>query len=70
MKSEIISLVALLFLSGCAQDHFSDIRPDVVVYDTITLTKAADEIDSGKCPVLGDVMLPDYEVMRDQARIK
>lgn len=62
--------MAALLLSGCGMHHFDTVRPDVVVYDQITLSKAADEIDGGKCPILGDVMLPDYEVMRDQSRVK
>lgn len=33
------------------------------------MNKAADEIEQGTCPTLGETMMPDYQVMRDQARL-
>lgn len=56
-------------LSGCSMVR-SNVAPDVVVYQQPALDKAAAEINSGSCPVLSTVFMPDYEVMRDQARVQ
>ncbi len=32
--------------------------------------QAADEIVGGACPVIGGVFMPDYLILRDQARVK
>jgi hypothetical protein len=67
MKFGIIGLMALVLLSGCAQE-VSRAKPDIVNYTQKVMDKAADEIDGGSCPVLGDTFMPDYQVMRDQVR--
>jgi len=59
----------LVLLSACGTEVFR-IAPDVISYDKETLNKAADEMEGGSCPVLSNVMMPDYQVMRDQSRIK
>lgn len=58
----------LVLLSGCATAH-SNVMPDVVNYTRPVMNKAADEIEQGTCPTLGETMMPDYQVMRDQARL-
>lgn len=70
MKFAIIVLMLPLLLVGCGGGHSNArlIMPDVVSYPQSVMTRAADEIDGGSCPVLSDVMMPDYGVMRDQAR--
>jgi uncharacterized protein YceK len=64
--------LAMLLLSGCAtvcsDYNIRTIAPTVKKYPQETLNKAADEIDGGKCPILGNVMMPDYKVCRDQSR--
>jgi len=42
----------------------------VVEYTKQQQNQAADEIESNSCPMLGNVFMPDYGVLRDQARIK
>lgn len=69
MRYAIIALTSLLLLSGCATG-LSNVSPDVVVYTRAIQAKAADEVEAGTCPIIGDVMMPDYLVMRDQARVK
>lgn len=75
MKYAIAISLATLFLTGCGNtcQSLSDgnlglIRPDIKIYHQSVLNKAADEIDSGKCPVLGEIMMPDYQICRDQSR--
>jgi len=41
----------------------------VVEYTKEQQGKAADEIESGSCPIMGGVFMPDYSVLRDQARV-
>lgn len=67
MRFAITGLIALAFLVGCAAEP-SRALPDLVIYSQSIMDKAADEIDGGTCPVLIDVMMPDYLVMRDQVR--
>jgi uncharacterized protein YceK len=69
MRYAITALTSLLLLSGCATG-LSSSSPDVVVYTRAIQAKAADEVEAGTCPVIADVMMPDYLVMRDQARVK
>jgi hypothetical protein len=58
----------MLSLSACAQAPSKPVAPDVVNYSRPVMNKAADEIEARTCPVLGDVMMPDYLTMRDQSR--
>lgn len=72
MKFSIALLTATLLLSGCAgvcsDSGLRLIAPAVRQYPQSVLNRAADEIDGGKCPTLGNVMMPDYKVCRDQSR--
>lgn len=56
-------------LASCAP-IISNVHPDVVVYSYKIQDKAADEMESGYCTTLSEVMMPDYKVMRDQARVQ
>ena len=58
----------MALLNACAQERFDYLTVDIVNYDKVTMDKAASEIEGGSCPVLSDVFMPDYSVMRDQAR--
>ncbi len=69
MSYAITALIGLLLLSGCSTG-LSSVQPDVVRYTDAVQAQAANEIQVGSCPILGDVMMPDYLVMRDQARVK
>jgi len=40
----------------------------VIEYSAVTLNQAADEMESGYCSILSG-MMPDYKVLRDQARV-
>lgn len=42
----------------------------MVAYSREIQSKAADEIQGGHCPIIGGVMMPDYSVLRDQAKVK
>lgn len=71
MRSGIIALTALALLTACADQAVSNVPPplpDVVAYSRDIELKAAAEIEGGSCPVLGDVFMPDYLVMRWQTR--
>lgn len=59
----------MLLLSGCGP-VLSDGGFTVVEYSKEVQEKAADEIESNACPVIGGVFMPDYSVLRDQARVK
>lgn len=41
----------------------------VVEYSQEQQNKVADEIETNACPVMGNVFMPDYSVLRDQARV-
>jgi len=69
MRLLINVLAPLLLLSGCVTAH-SSAGLSVVAYSKEIQSKAADEIQDGYCPIIGGVMMPDYSVLRDQARIK
>lgn len=56
-------------LSGCAQVHSNYEGLSVIEYSKDKQNKAADEIESGYCPVLNE-FISDYSVLRDQARVK
>jgi hypothetical protein len=42
----------------------------VVEYTQEQQDIAADEIESRSCPMIGEVFMPDYSVLRDQARVE
>ena len=65
----ISALIAVVLLSGCAT-ALSEGGLTVIEYSEETQSKAADEIEANTCPVIGGVFMPDYSVLRDQARIK
>lgn len=69
MKYWSIALLALMLLSSCAAAPSKAISPHVIEYSGEILDRGADEIDSKKCPVLGDIMMPDYYKMRQQSRL-
>lgn len=69
MRLQIIALTALVLSSACAKAP-SDAGLSVIQYSRVLQSKAADEIEGGQCPVMGDVFMPDYGVLRDQARVK
>lgn len=72
MKYAILFFPVILLLSSCglinSDNNLSLISPDVKKYPQTTLNRAADEIDGGKCPVLSEIMMPDYYVCRQQSR--
>lgn len=75
MKFVTIALTVMLLLSACGTEPSKEIRtsqklilPDVPQYTKEIQSKAAAEIEGGSCPILGDVLMPDYSVMRDQTR--
>lgn len=61
-------LVVTMFLGAC-ETVPSNSHPKFVVksYNEKITETAASEIESNQCPVLGDVMMPDYKNLRDQA---
>ena len=59
----------VLLLSGCGP-VLSNGGFTVVEYSKEQQKQAADEIESNSCPVIGGVFMPDYSVLRDQARVK
>lgn len=59
-----------LLLSGCVTARSSGGGFSVVEYTKEQQEQAADEIESNKCPVMGGTFMPDYSVLRDQARVK
>lgn len=59
----------LLLLTGCETVNSSAGGFSVIEYDKETQGKAADEMESGACPVLNQFM-NDYSVLRQQARVK
>lgn len=69
MKSAIAALIILGSLTSCAKicTNTSLIMPDVVQYTPAQLHQAADEVDSGKSPMLIE-LAKDYYVMREQSR--
>ena len=54
-------------LIGCAEVR-SKALPDLYNYSASIQEKVADEMASRSCPVMSDVMMPDYLVVRDQIR--
>lgn len=65
----IIALLSSVLLTGCAQARSDKITaPGVINYPQETLDKAAEEMDSGSCPVLNELTV-DYGVIRDQSRV-
>lgn len=72
MKYVINVLILAVFLTGCAKQHSKPtalILPDIVYYPPALQLQAADEIDTGRCPILSGFFMPDYSVMRDQTRV-
>lgn len=76
MRYGIIALIALVLPSACTEAPSKVaatskrlILPDVVEYPKEVQRKAADEMIGGRCPVISDVFMPDYGVMRDQTRV-
>ena len=63
-----ISLASLMLLAGCGQVHSNAGNFTVIEYSGPTLNQAADEMESGYCSILSG-MMPDYKVLRDQARV-
>jgi hypothetical protein len=69
----ILVLIAMVSLSGCASAPFNPVGtfvPDVPEYPIDMQAKAADEMEKGcaDMPIVCDTFMPDYLVMRDQAR--
>lgn len=69
MRLPIIALMTTLLLSGCGQVHSKAGNFSVIEYSDKTQEKAAEEMESGKCPTL-NTFINDYSVLRDQARGK
>ena len=63
-------LIPLLLLTGCVTARSSGGGFTVVKYTKDQQGKVANEIESGTCPVMGDVFMPDYSVLRDQASVE
>ena len=59
----------LPLLTGCETARSSGGGFTVVEYTEEQQNKAADEIESNSCPMLGSIFMPDYSVLRDQARV-
>lgn len=63
------ALIVLTLLSGCTKAPSND-GLTVIEYSKPLQKKAAKEIEGGQCPTIGDIFIPDYSVLRDQARVK
>lgn len=72
-----MALMATALLPGCGPELLTtlSVQPDHTVWAKPTLEEAAAEIeDCNKdlskcaCPVLANVMMPDYDIMRQQVR--
>lgn len=70
MKLPKTGLIAAALLSACAAGPSEPAGLSVIDYSRAVQSRAADEIEGGRCPVLGDVFMPDYSVLRDQARVR
>lgn len=68
MRSHVIALMMLLLLTGCETAH-SSAGLTVIEYSKEVQIKAADEMASGVAPTL-NLMMNDYSVLRDQARVQ
>ena len=66
----ISGLIGTLLLSGCetAPSNVTLVRPGVPEYSAKVQDAAIMEMQTGACPILSDVMMPDYLRMRDQVR--
>ncbi len=61
----------VVLLSACSRDRFKPsvaVLPDVVEYSREIQSQAAGEMSIPQCHTLSNVMMPDYQVMRDQTR--
>lgn len=65
-----LSLLAILLLGGCGVARSSGGGFTVVEYTVEQQNRAADEIEGGTCPMVGNIFMPDYSVLRDQARVE
>lgn len=66
-----MSLLGTLLLTACSTAPSKALDgpvPDVKVYSREVLTAGAAEIRGGQCPVLSNVFMPGFKVMRDQSR--
>jgi uncharacterized protein YceK len=70
MKLPLSVLISLVLLSGCGTEVSSSSGLTVIEYSKPLQTKAANEIEGGQCRTLGEVFMPDYSVLRDQARVR
>lgn len=68
-------LLSSVLLTGCGTARFDASAevvkvnlPTVQQYDKETQNKAAEEMESGQCSVLSDLIV-DYGVMRDETRV-
>lgn len=68
MQSLAIALMMLLLLTGCETAH-SSAGLSVIEYSKEVQIKAADEMAAGTAPTL-NLMINDYSVLRDQARVQ
>ena len=69
--SVIAHLTALLWLTACGMvrsEPTHAVLPDVKNYTQEQMNSAAIEIERGSCPVIGDLFMSDYKIMRDQTR--
>lgn len=66
----MLCLLAPLSLAACATtaSRTPPLTPAVKVYPKEVLLAGAAEIEGGQCTTLGNVFMPDYQVMRDQTR--
>lgn len=66
----LIMILGLLFISNdqVKSEVHQFITPDIIRYSGEIQLKAANEIESGKCPALTE-FAKDFLVMRDQTRI-
>jgi len=73
MKSATVALIALALLTACSgapsKPHHL-MLPDVPAYSKAVQKQAAAEMTRAcdQMPTVCDVLLPDYKVMREQAR--
>jgi hypothetical protein len=57
----------MLLLTAC-QSLTSNTLPDVKEYTKAQQKQAIKEINSNSCPMIGDVFMGDYYIMRQQIR--
>lgn len=67
MRFATLGLMLTLLLTGCASTR-SRALPDLYNYSANTQEAVAKEMESRSCPVMSDVMMPDYMTVRDQMR--